>query len=63
MLVVVHKQRRLAVVDDAEQFGQLKTPVERDGDGADLARREQQLDDLRRGAVEVGDSIPGTKAG
>ena len=51
------------VRDDRLELGLCQPPVERDRDGSDLACREQQLDDLRRGAVEVRDPISGADAG
>ncbi len=55
--------RAARVGDDRLELRRRQAPVERDGDGPDLAGGEQQLDDLGRGAVEVGDAVPGADAG
>ena len=50
------------VGDDRLELGRRQAPVQRHRDRADLACREQQLDDLRRGAVEVCNAVPGPHA-
>ena len=47
----------------ARELGRREPPVQRHGDRADLARREQQLDDLGRGPVEVRDARARPHAG
>ena len=56
------QERRLRVREHAAHLRRGEAPVERDRDGSDLARREQQLDDLGRRAVEVGDARTGADA-
>ena len=51
-----NEHARRGIVDDATELGRRESPVERDRDRADLARGEEQLDELRRGAIEVGDA-------
>ena len=53
------QQRRAGVADDRLQLGRRQAPVERHEHRADLARGEQQLDDLGAGAVQVRDARPG----
>ena len=56
------QQRRLCVCQHRAELRWREPPVERHEHCADLARGEQQLDDLRGGAVEIRDARPGPGA-
>ena len=57
------QHRGARVGDDGRQLGRRQAPVQRHGDGPDLAHRDQQLDHLRRTAVQVRDPRPRARAG
>ena len=50
------QERRARVGHDRRQLGRRQPPVERHRDRADLARRDEQLDDLGCAAVQVRDT-------